>query len=280
MKLGKNRLLEMLERRQIPLGIQCFTAHPALIEVLGLTGFDFVMIDTEHSGNNARSLEEIIRSIDVAGMVAMVRVPDLRDEAAIRRALEAGARGIFLPLVRTAADVRHAAAAAFFPPRGRRGICPATRAASYDFAQFRDYAEWNNSDVLLIPMFEQPEAIDNVEEICALDEVKMIVFAPGDLAYSMGEGTLMMKSPKVQEAYRKVLAAAKKRAVHVIGGPVLDPTPEACRKAVQDGVSVLTLGLDTLGFRRFCEQTVAATNAGVEGTGWTRPPAPPTGFPR
>ena len=280
MQRGKNRLIEMLETRQVPLGMQCFTGHSALIEVMGLTGFDFVMLDTEHSGNNPRSLEETTRAVNAAGMVAIVRVPDLRDEAAIRRALEAGAQGIFLPLVRTAADVRHAAQAAFFPPKGRRGICPAIRAASYDFAHFREYAEWNNSQVLLIPMLEQPEAIDNVEEICALEEVKMVVFAPGDLAYAMGEGTLMMKSPKVQEAYRKVLAAAKKHGVHVIGGPVLDPTPEGCRKALQDGVSVLTLGLDTLGFRRFCEATVAATNAGVEGTGWGRPPAPPSGFPK
>jgi len=280
MKLGKNRLIDMLERRYVPLGMQCFTGDPALIEVMGLTGFDFAMIDTEHSGNNSRSLEGTIRAIELAGMTALVRVPDLHDEVAIRRALEAGAGGLFLPLVRSAEDVRRAADAAFFPPRGRRGICPAIRAASYDFAHFREYTEWNNSEVLLIPMFEQPQAIDNVEEICALEEVKMIVFAPGDLAYSMGEGTLMMKSPKVQEAYAKVLAAAKKHGVHVIGGPVLDPTPEGCRKALQDGVSVLTLGLDTLGFRRFCEQTVAATNAGVEGTGWMRPSAPPSGFPR
>jgi 2-keto-3-deoxy-L-rhamnonate aldolase RhmA len=280
MNRGKNPLLDMLERRQVPLGIQCFTGHPALIEVMGLTGFDFVMVDTEHSGNNARSLEEIICAIDGAGMATLVRVPDLHDETAIRRALEAGACGLFLPLVKTANDVRSAAQAAFFPPKGRRGICPAIRAASYDFAHFRDYAEWNNREVLLIPMLEQPEAIDNIEAICALEEVKMVVFAPGDLAYSMGEGTLMMKSPKIQHAYRKVLAVAKQHGVHVIGGPVLDPTPEACRKALQDGVSVLTLGLDTLGFRRFCEQTVAATNAGVEGTDWTRPTAPPSGFPR
>jgi hypothetical protein len=64
----------------------------------------------------------------------------------------------------------------------------------------------------------------------------------------------------------------------VIGGPILDPTPESCRKALDDGVRVFCLGLDILGFRRFCEQTVSALNLGMEGSGYSRPDAPASGF--
>lgn len=273
-----NRLLVMIERQEIPLGMQCFTGNPALIEVLGLTGFDFVMLDTEHSGNDVRALEGLVRTAELAGLVPLVRVPDLTCETDIRRALEAGAMGLFLPMVKSASDVQTAADAAFFPPKGHRGICPAVRAAGYSFRSFNDYAAWNNSQILLIPMIEHPQAVENIEEICALEDVQLIVFGAGDLAYAMNEGTKMMKSPLVQAAYRKVLETARRHDVAVIGGPVLDPTPASCRKALEDGIKVFCLGLDTLGFRRFCEQTVAALNEGIAGTGFTRRAAPASGF--
>ncbi|NPT61551.1 HpcH/HpaI aldolase family protein [Paraburkholderia elongata] len=201
----RNRLLEMLERDEIPLGMQCFTGHPALIEVMGMTGFDFVMIDCEHSGNDVCAMESSVRAAQQAGLAPYIRVPDHADETAIRRALEAGAEGIFLPMIRSAADVRLAAKCAFFPPMGERGICPATRAARYAFRNFDQYTAWNNAEIALVPMIEHPDAVRDIDEICALEEVKIIVFGAGDLAYAMGEGTLMMKSPRVQEAYRAVL---------------------------------------------------------------------------
>jgi 2-keto-3-deoxy-L-rhamnonate aldolase RhmA len=273
-----NRLLAMLERKEIPLGMQCFTGNPALIEVMGLTGFDFVMLDGEHSGNDVRSIEELIRTAEQAGLIPLVRVPDRSNEVDIRRALEAGAKGIFLPMIRSAADVRRAADAAYFPPRGARGICPAIRAANYSFKSFEQYAQWNNDEIALIPMIEHPDAVENIEDICGLDEVRIIVFGAGDLAYAMNEGTLMMKSPLVQAAYRKVLDSAKRNSVAVIGGPVLDPTPAACKKALEDGVTIFCLGLDTLGFRRFCEQTVDALNKGIAGSAFKRVAAPDSGF--
>ncbi|OLE19868.1 MAG: hypothetical protein AUG50_02315 [Betaproteobacteria bacterium 13_1_20CM_3_63_8] len=274
----KNRLTAMLRKNEVPLGMQCFTSDPALIEVLGLTGFDFVMIDTEHSGNNPRALEDTVRVADGVGLVTLVRVSEHSNTGDIHRALEAGAHGVFLPLVNSAADVRAAADAAFFPPKGTRGICPSVRAARYNWQTFEQYTAWNNDEVLLIPMIERPAAVDNIDEICALDEVQMLVFAAGDLAYAMNEGSLMMESKLVQAAYRKVLDACKRHNVAVIGGPVLDPTPASCRKALDDGVTVFCLGLDVLGFRRICEQYVGALNAGVSGTHYNRAPAPVSGF--
>ena len=274
----RNRIMAMLQNKQVPLGMQLFTGHPALIEILGITGFDFVMIDTEHSANDARKLEDLVRAADSVGLFTFVRVSKHEDESDIHRALEAGAQGIFLPLIKTAEDVKRAADAAYFPMKGKRGICPSLRAARYDWKHFDQYVAWNNTEVLLVPMIEQVEALDNIDAICALDDVKMLVFAAGDLAYAMGEASRMMDSPLVRDAYRKVLDSAKRHNVAVIGGPVLDPTPDGCRKAIQAGVTIMCLGLDTMAFRRACEQTVIALGAGVEGTGFTRAAAPPSGF--
>jgi 2-keto-3-deoxy-L-rhamnonate aldolase RhmA len=128
-------------------------------------------------------------------------------------------------------------------------------------------------------MIEREEAVDNIEEICAHPDVKLLVFAPGDLAYSLGEKSGMMRGPRVQEAYRKVLDAARKNGVEIVGGPVLAPSVEACRKAIADGVRVFCLGLDTMAFRSWCENAVASLNTAVEGSGLTRPPAPESGLP-
>lgn len=276
---GKNRIMEMLDNKQVPLGMQVFTAHPALVEVLGYTGFDFIMIDSEHSPNNARQMEDVVRAADSVGLFSFVRVSRHEDESDIHRALEAGAQGIFLPLVESAADIQRAAKAAFFPPNGHRGVCPSFRAARYNWAKFEEYAAWNNSEVLLVPMIERSEAVDNIEEICAHEAVKILVFAPGDLAYSLGEASGMMRGPLIQAAYAKVMDAARRHGVHVMGGPVLDPTPEGCKKAADDGITIFCLGLDTMAFRKYCENTVTALNSGLEGTGLSRPPAPPSGFP-
>jgi 2-keto-3-deoxy-L-rhamnonate aldolase RhmA len=275
----RNRLLEMIEHNVIPLGMQCFTGDHALIEVLGLTGFDFVMLDSEHCAINPRGAEDSVRAAEGAGLVPIVRIPETLDETAIRRSLEAGAHGLIVPMVRTAADVQRVLRAAMFPPLGHRGICPAVRSAGYSFRSFADYARWNNDNVLVIPLIEHPYAVENIDEICALEEVHIITFGAGDLAYAMGEGTEMLASPYVQDAYRRVRSAAERHDVALMGGPVLEPTAEACRTALQDGVKVFCLGLDVLGFRRFCEDTVQALGAAVTGTRYDRPTAPESGFP-
>jgi 2-keto-3-deoxy-L-rhamnonate aldolase RhmA len=274
-----NPILELMAQKKIPLGMQVFTAHPAMIEILGATGYDFIMIDSEHSPNNARQMEDAIRTADSVGLFSFVRVSKHEDDADIHRALEAGAGGVFLPLVKSADDIRRAADAAFFPPKGKRGVCPSFRAARYNWRSFEKYVEWNNNNALLVPMIERVEAVENIEEICALDDVKIIVFAPGDLAYALGEKTGMMRGPIIQEAYRKVLAAAKKHGVAVMGGPVLDPTVPACRKAIDDGITIFCLGLDTMAFRAWCETTVGVLNTSLEGTEFSRTPAPESGFP-
>ena len=276
----RNKLLGMLENKLLPLGIQCFTGNPALVEVMGATGFDFVMLDSEHSGNDPRGMEALVRTSLLAGLAAYVRVPDPHNATDIRRALEAGAEGIFLPEIHSIDDIEAAAQAAFFPPKGDRGICPSVRAAAYNFRTFNDYTAWSNREINLIPMIENPDGVALIDEICAHPDVHMVIFGQGDLAFSLGEGTEMGAGKKAAEAYKAVLAAARQHGGAVVGGPVLVPTAEACRQALEDGVTVFCLGLDAMGFRSWCEQTVRALATGVsDSTEWNRPPLPESGFP-
>ena len=104
-----------------------FSGSAALIEVLGCTGFDFVMVDTEHSATDVCALDDLICTAKLAGMIPYVRVPDLRTEIESRCPLEAGTEGLFLRLVKSVADIERVADLVFVPPKGCRGICPAVR---------------------------------------------------------------------------------------------------------------------------------------------------------
>jgi 2-keto-3-deoxy-L-rhamnonate aldolase RhmA len=274
----KNRVLHMLEQNQIPLGMQCFTGDPILIEIMGLTGFDWVMLDSEHSGNNPRAMEPLIRAAECVGLVPFVRVTQATDEADIHRALEAGAMGVFLPEIDSVEDVKRAAEAAFYPPKGNRGICPAVRAAHYNDATFVDYTTWNNAEIMLVPMIENPNGLADLDAICAHPDVHILVFAAGDLGFSLGEGMDMLTGSQVSAAYKQVLDTAKRHHVAVIGGPILNADAEGCRQALQDGVRVFSLGLDSLGFRSYCQQMANALDQAVAGTQFTRPPKRDWGF--
>jgi 2-keto-3-deoxy-L-rhamnonate aldolase RhmA len=273
----KNRLLALVEQGRVPLGIQMFTGSPAIIEVLGQTGYDFVMIDTEHSPANEQALEDLIRTTELAGLIPYVRVTGQLGEVEIRRALEAGAEGLFLPRVNSVEDIKRVAGFAFIPPKGRRRICPAVRAANYSAPGLDQYIEWSNAEIALIPIIETGEALEDVDAICSHPDVKMLYFAPGNLAVQLGLGMRGVRSAQLQAASRKVLDAAARHGVVMVGGPMF-ATAESCRKALDDGVRIFSLGLDTFGFRSFCEQTVAAVNAGVAGTEFNRPLAPPSGL--
>jgi 2-keto-3-deoxy-L-rhamnonate aldolase RhmA len=253
----KNRLLSLVEQKKIPLGLQVFSGSPALIEILGQTGYDFIMIDTEHSQVNVRVLEELIRTAELAGLIPYVRVTSLLSEVEIRLPLEAGAEGLFLPRVMSVEDIKRVADFAFIPPKGRRRICPSVRAANYSASGLDKYTEWNNAEIALIPIIETGEALEEVDAICAHPDVKMLYFAPGNLAVQLGLGMQGVRSPQLQAASRKVMDAAARHDVVMIGGPMA-ATPESCRKALESGTRIFCLGLDTLGFRLYCEQTVAA----------------------
>src|SRR5260370_14183088 len=153
----RNKVLTMLEQKNIPLGIQCFTGNTELVEVMGATGFDFVMFDCVHSGNDVRAMEELVRTATLAGMASYIRVPDAHNETDVRRAVEAGAEGLVLREVHSVDDIKAAANAAYFLPKGDRRICPSPRSANYNFRRFVQLPEPNTPPIPLCPTIRHPD---------------------------------------------------------------------------------------------------------------------------
>ncbi len=118
------------------------------------------------------------------------------DGTSARRALEAGAEAVIIPMVRSAADVRGIIDALKFPPEGKRGLCPGLRVPGYSVTEFEPYMRENNANLYVIPMIETVEGLEHVDEICAIEQVKALVFASGELSFAMGEGAAATKVPR------------------------------------------------------------------------------------
>ena len=173
---------------EIVLGAFVFMPSPAVVEILAEAGFDFVIIDQEHSPRNPETVENMIRAAEARGIAALVRVHK-NDPIAILHALEAGAGGVVVPFIRNGADVRNAVAALHYPPRGVRGLCTQTRAAHYGALRkdFVAHATARSKELVVIGLIEDPSGIAHIDEIVAIaDGLDAMLIGRGDLAATMG----------------------------------------------------------------------------------------------
>lgn len=254
--MTQNTIFSALSDGRIPIGMQSFSGAPALIEIIGLAGFDFVMIDSEHASPNPQTVSHLISRAESVGLMPLVRVED-NASTPIRRALEAGAGGVIVPRVQHAADVEAAVAAAYYPPLGQRGMCPSTHAARYSIDGWNDFVDRTNREVLVIPLLETPEAIANVESICSLPQVRAVFFGPGDLGMALGLGGAGMVRPEVRAAFHEVVAVARRTETLVMAVPFPDLSADSCRQLISEGASILMHSIDELLFAQLCREIVA-----------------------
>ncbi|MFC2070330.1 HpcH/HpaI aldolase/citrate lyase family protein [Chloroflexota bacterium] len=250
----ENRILAALEKGEVPLGMQVYTGNPSMIEILAYTGFDYYMLDMEHSRVNVETMEHCIRAADAAGITTVVRVTE-NNPSLIRHAMEVGALGVVVPHVETAEEARRAVEAIRYPPEGKCGMCGCIRSAGYKGA---GYMEYSNENVMLIPLLEDKNGIENAEEIFAqlkpgLDAVGI---GRGDLSASLRTkpGEVMgMQHPYISEAYDKVVAISRKRNI-----PIIDNVfgPEDAKTMLDRGINILLYMIDQWHFYNVCEDIV------------------------
>lgn len=166
-------------------GVFVVTGTPANVEILGYAGFDFVVLDTEHAPNDIAEIEHLVRAAQVSGITAIVRVSK-NDPALILRALDAGATGVLVPQVNSAGEARQAVQAAKYAPLGNRGIAGMVRAARYGFTPLSEYVSAANRRTLVIVQAEDKRAVENLDEILAVEGVDGVFVGPTDLSQSLG----------------------------------------------------------------------------------------------
>ncbi|HYM48715.1 MAG TPA: aldolase/citrate lyase family protein [Burkholderiaceae bacterium] len=204
MSVIDTRLPALLKGDKPLVGMFMGITSPALVEMCGYAGFDFVVLDNEHGPASIETTEHLIRAAKCANVIPVVRTlePD------ILRVLDIGASAIQVPQVNTAEQARRIVAAAKYPPVGARGAAFSPRAAGYGFFGGAPHAKASNEGTSVILMMETREALGNLDEILAVPGVDALFIGPNDLSFSMGHAG-NQKHPEVvtaiETAIRKIV---------------------------------------------------------------------------
>ena len=186
----------------------CELRSPAVAGFLAREGFDFLLVDTEHGIFDPREVEAHIAAARNAGLCPLVRV-STADRAEVMRALDAGAEGIMVPMVRSLDDAREAVAHSKYPPLGQRGAHFAR--PHVDFSPPADagaYMDEANRALLTVLQIETLEAAEIVDELAALEGVDMLYIGPGDLSIALGHPG-QVDHPEVLEVVGRMVRACR-----------------------------------------------------------------------
>ncbi len=234
----KNTLKEQLENSAHPVfGTWISSSSVVCVDALKEMGFDWFMIDTEHSQVNPETVAAMIAAVGSSGPTPLVRVGNV-DQYLIKQALDAGAQGILVPLVSSEAQARAVVAFAKYPPQGIRGAAAA--ASSRYGRELASYLRNANAETLVGVQIETREALDNLEAIAGVPGVDVLFVGPTDLTLSLG---LLddRKNPRVREAMRNVVEVCEAHR-KVPGTLVIDA--EEKRRAVELGFRFISLASD------------------------------------
>lgn len=169
---------------KVSIGSWITLGHPGIIEIMAGAGFDWLCIDLEHSVIDYFMAQQLIIAIQSKGLKAFVRVGE-NNPLIIKRVLDAGADGIIVPSVNSAAEARKAVDAVNYPPRGTRGVGLA-RAQNYGF-DFEEYRDGKARNITLIVQIEHVDAVHQLDEILQIDGVDGTFIGPYDLSGSIGK---------------------------------------------------------------------------------------------
>lgn len=174
---------EKLQKNLPTFGSWVTIGHQSIIEIMASAGFEWLTLDLEHSSMDMSKAMELIAHIQANGMAALVRVSK-NEEVVIKRVMDAGADGVIVPMVRTAADARQAVDYVKYPPIGKRGV-GLSRAQKYGIG-FEEYKEWQKDGTIIIAQIEHIDSVNNIDEIINTPGIDGTIVGPFDLSASMG----------------------------------------------------------------------------------------------
>jgi 4-hydroxy-2-oxoheptanedioate aldolase len=228
--------------KQQQIGFFATLGSPGLTEMLAACGFDWVLIDTEHSPIELPDVIDHMRAIERAGIPALVR-PAWNDTVLIKRILDQGAQTLLIPYVDTPEEAKAAVSAIRFPPHGVRGVSGSSRSSNYGL--MTDYFQRAEAELCLILQIESTKALARIEEIAAVPGVDAVFIGPSDLAASMGHiGNA--QHPEVQAAiddgFRRLKAMGKPTGY-------LTGNEDEFRRRRADGIDFISFATDAVFIR-------------------------------
>jgi 2-keto-3-deoxy-L-rhamnonate aldolase RhmA len=256
-----NAFRQLLRARghKSPVGTWIMSASPIVAEAVGHAGFDWGVLDMEHTPLDLMTLVHLLQAVGNTKMVPVVRVP-WNDMVTVKRVLDAGAETLLFPFIQNAEEARRAVAATRYPPEGVRGMAAMGRASR--FGTMPDFFKAANQTVGVLVQLETPQAIARLEEIAAVPGVDALFVGPGDLSGSMGHvGNLT--HPEVMAAMSD--AAQRARA---LGKPIgtVGGNPEVVTRYRAAGYDYVAIASDLGLLMRGAQAAVQALRHGDEAT--------------
>jgi len=237
--LLKTSVKEKIKNGKLTIGSWISLAHPAIAEIMADIGFDWLVIDLEHSVISLREAEELIRIINLRGVTPLVRLTS-NDSNLIKRVMDAGAFGIVVPMVNNREDAIQALSSMKYPPSGIRGVGLA-RAQGYG-TKFKEYLDFSKKETILIVQIEHIDAVDNLEEILQVEGVDGYIVGPYDLSCSLGEPG-RFDSRSFLKAIARIEKVAKKLGVYG-GTHIVEPDEFELKKRIMDGQKFIAYSVD------------------------------------
>ena len=255
-----NRFRQDLRAGKRLIGCWASLGSPITTEVLGVAGFDWILLDAEHAPNDVLTLVPQLMALKDSVSAPVVR-PPWNDTVVIKRLLDAGFHNFLVPFIESADDARRAVSATRYPPAGVRGVSVSQRSNRY--GAVADYFRIINDNIAVMVQIESRAGVEAAASIAAVDGVDGLFIGPSDLAAAFGY-LCNAGHPDVQEAMTKVFAEARSA-----GKPmgILAPVEADARRYLQMGATFVAVGSD-LGVLRMstqalCDKYRAADAAGI-----------------
>jgi 4-hydroxy-2-oxoheptanedioate aldolase len=206
MRVAENRFKAALKRDERQIGLWSTLGSAIVAELIGHAGFDWLLIDTEHSPNELPAIVAQLQAMQTGTASAVVR-PAWNDPVLIKRILDIGVQSLLIPFVETAAAAAAAVAATRYPPDGIRGVSTGSRAAGY--GRIKDYPKVAGAEICVLVQIETMKGVENIDTIAATPGVDGVFVGPADLSASLGHlGDHL--NPVVQDTIGRVLDACQK----------------------------------------------------------------------
>jgi len=209
MELPQNSFKRALKASKAQIGLWSSLSSNYTVEVIAGAGFDWILLDCEHSPNDLENLLTQLQAAAPYPTAPVVRVP-WNDMVTIKRVLDIGAQSLLVPYVSTADEAKAAVSYARYPTAGVRGVAGTTRATR--FGRVKDYAKRAHEELCLLVQVETEAALGNIEAICAVEGIDGVFIGPADLHASMGytgEVANPKVKPMIDEAIRRIRKAGK-----------------------------------------------------------------------
>ncbi len=246
-----NKFKAALAAHQVQIGCWSALANPISTEVLGLAGFDWIVLDGEHAPNDITTFIPQLMALTGSHSAPIVRAPT-NDPVAIKRLLDIGFYNFLIPFVETQEEAALAVSSTRYPPEGIRGVSVSHRANM--FGTVPDYFAQSNKNIAVLVQIESQQGVDNVDAIAGTDGVDGIFVGPSDLAAALGHlGNA--SHPEVQRCIQHIFARAK-----AFGKPagILAPVEADAKRYLEWGATFVAVGSDLGVFRsatqKLCDQ--------------------------